>query len=85
MHDGIARPDDMGWPNDALAYLSTIKRSQEQLTHRAQLAEKILLQLCGSGSKWVSDTVLGAEFYQNVNAETAVKQADALIAALERK
>lgn len=52
---------------------------------RAQLAEKILLQLCGSSDKWIYDTVLGPKFHMKVNAESAVKQADALISALERK
>lgn len=79
MRDGIARPDDVKWPKNALAYLSTIQRSQEQLTHRTQLAEKILLALISNYNDPLRDCT------REDRAEYAVREADALIAALERK
>ena len=80
MHDEIAKPDDVKWPKNALAYLSTIKRSQEQLTHRAKLAEEILLAQFRTDGTLIYD-----DEHRQKNAEFAVKQADALIAALERE
>lgn len=95
MHDGIARPDDVKWPNAGTVDFDTIndkvnnrpQRSfafdpligQPIFTHRAQLAEKILLELISDYNDPLRDCT------REERAEYAVREADALIAALERK